>query len=281
MKKILVLTLTALVLFACSFDSNKLERIPVSGEGVTDQEDLGSYTEIIIAGPFDVMIDQNGGSEIMIETYESLMQWVRTEMLEDGTMLLYLEDTSKSKSFRIHFDDEDGIDDLSRDAILSGSRLKWPGNEKLLQVVLSVDDLDKIQILGESKIETAQIFRTEKLKFEVAGAVHLDADLDVKALSVEIAGAGNLDMKGRAENLKIECEGAGTIKAYDLITENLSLEIAGVCNAKIYATKSLDVNLAGMGTVKYKGNPKHLSLDKAGIGSVKPAEEDNKQETEI
>jgi len=281
MKKIMIIMLSVFVLFACSFDTNKLERIPVSGEVLTTGDDLEPYTEIIIAGPFDIILDQNGGSDIEIETYESLMQWVRTEMLEDGTMLLYLEDTSKSRSFNITFDDDEGFDELSRNAILSGSRLKWPGNEKLLNVVLSVDDLDKIQILGESKITTAQAFKTEKLKFEIAGAVHLDADFDLYAMSIELAGAGNLDMRGRAEYLSIECAGAGTIKAYELLTKNLNLEIAGVCNAQIYVEENLDVDLAGMGTVKYKGNPEHLSIDKAGIGSVKQVETNEKNETEI
>ena len=166
--------LSILLLFACDFDGNKLERITVSGEVTTDHEYLEDFTEMIVAGPFDIILDQNGSSEIQVETYESLMQWVRMEMLEDGTFLLYLEDTSKSSTFNITFDEDEDLDRLSKYAILSGSRLKWPENEKLLQVVLSVKDLDKIQILGESKIKTAQPFKTDELKFDIAGAVHLD-----------------------------------------------------------------------------------------------------------
>lgn len=281
MKKILILLLTALILFACDFDRNHLERIEVSGRVVTQQASLEKFTEIILAGPFDVVIDQNGSSEVLFETYESLMQWVRTEMLEDGTMLMYLEDTSESRSFNITFDDEDGLDDISKSAILSGSRLKWPENEKLLNVVLSVDDLDKIQILGESDIKMAQTFRTEELTFEVAGAVHLDGNFDVNELDFDIAGAGSLNLSGRARYLDINCAGAGTIKAYDLAVEDVKLEIAGVCNAQVYVTENLDVDMAGMGTVRYKGNPSGVSIDKAGIGSVKQADTDSKQETEI
>lgn len=281
MKKIPILLLTVLLLFACDLDSKKLERITVSGPIVTDQQTLDDFTEIIIAGPFDVQLDQNGGGDIRIETYESLMQWVRVEMLDDGTMLLYLEDTSKARTFNITFDDEDGLDKISKNAILSGSRLKWPENEKLLHVVLSVKDLDKIQVLGESEIKTAQVFKTDELKFEVAGAVHLDADFEIRNLDFEIAGAGSLDLRGSVRHLGVECAGAGTIKAYKLLAEDVKLEIAGVCNAQIYASESLDVDIAGMGTVRYKGNPSGLSIDKAGIGSVKPAETDDEKDTEI
>lgn len=267
MKKISILLLSVLMVFGCDFDSNKLERISVSGNLVSDSKRLDDFNELIIAGPFDVVLEQDGMNAFSVETYESLMQWVRTEMLEDGTLLLYLEDSSESHPFDISFDDDE-YDKLSRNAILSGSRLKWPDNKKLLQVVLSIDQLDKIQVLGESNIKMAQTYRSDKFKFEVAGAVHLTGDFVVDDFEADIAGAGNFDVSGQARYFEINCAGAGTIKAYDLIADHINLEIAGVCNAQLYARDKLDVEIAGMGTVKYQGDP-DVRVDKAGIGSVK------------
>ncbi len=278
MKKIAILMLSALLLFGCDFDSNKLERITVSGEVVQRSEYLDSFNEIILAGPFDVKLDQNGGSEFTVETYESLMQWVMAEVLEDGTLLLYLVDTSEAHSFDIRFD-EDEFEDFSRSAILSGSRLKWPENEKLLNVELSVGDLNRIQVIGESDIELVKTLKANNFDFEVAGAVHLKGDIDMDNFEVDLAGAGNLELSGNVDYLEINCAGAGTIKAYDLIANDVNLEIAGVCNAQLYAVESLDVEIAGMGTVKYKGDPR-VSIDKAGIGSVKKVESDKKNNTE-
>jgi len=261
-------------MFGCDFDSNKLERITVSGGLVQRSEYLDDFSEIILAGPFDIKLDQNGGSEFTVETYESLMQWVTAEILEDGTLLLYLVDTSEAHSFDIRFDEEE-FDDFSRSAILSGSRLKWPENEKVLDVVLSVGDLNRIQIIGESNIELVKTLKAKKFDFDVAGAVHLEGDIDMDELEIDLAGAGNLDLSGNVDKLEINCAGAGTIRAYDLIANDVNLEIAGVCNAQINAVESLDVEIAGMGTVKYKGNPK-VTIDKAGIGSVKQVDSDQK-----
>jgi putative autotransporter adhesin-like protein len=270
MKKVLILLSIVILLFACDVDTNKLERIPVSGDVVMSQDYFENFTEIIIVGPFDVVIDQNGGSGIQVESYESLMPWVTTEILDDGTFLLYLEDTSKARKFDITFDEDDSVlDQISRHAIFSSSRLKWPDNDKVLNVVLSVDDLDKIQILGESSIKTAQTFKTKHLNFEVAGAVNLDGDFDVETFNADIAGAGNLKMNGSVNSLELNCAGAGTIRAYGFKAKHVQLEIAGVCNAHLYAEESLDVEIAGMGTVKYMGDPENVSIDKAGFGSVK------------
>lgn len=279
MKKVAILLLTALLLFACDFNTNKMDRITVSGPIVQQEMQLSDFTEIIFAGPFDVRLDQNGGSDLEVETYESLMQWVRADVLEDGTLLLYLEDTTEVHSFDIHFD-EDEFEDFSRSAILSGSRLKWPENKKHLEVVLSVGDLDRIQVIGESNITLTQTLKAEDFKLEVAGAVHLEGDLEMEDLEIDLAGAGNLEMSGRTDRLEINCAGAGTIKAYDLIANDVDLEIAGVCNAQLYAIDRLDVEIAGMGTIRYKGDPS-LSVDKAGIGSVKKADSNEKTSNDI
>ncbi|MEA2077330.1 MAG: head GIN domain-containing protein [Candidatus Marinimicrobia bacterium] len=276
MKKIPHLFLIVLFLFACDFDIKRVERITVSGEIVKQEMNFDDFSEIVIAGPIDIVLDQNGGSGIEIETYESLMELFRAEMHEDA-LVLYLLDTTFTASFNIETDYEE----LSRKALLSGSRLKWPNNEKVLKVHLSFTDIEKIQVIGECDMRTAQTLETKELKLEVAGALHLEADLEVESFNAEIAGAGNLNVQGKTKEFHVECAGAGTIRAYEFIAENVKLEIAGVCNAQVYAGKSIDAEIAGMGTIRYKGNPEKISFEKAGIGSMKSAEEAEEKETEI
>lgn len=279
MKKILMLLMTVMLLFACDFDTSRVERIPVSGEIVLEQEYLDAFKEIIIAGPFDLFLEQDGGQSIQVETYESLMQWVEIEVI-DECLILYLADTSESHEFSVTFDD-DSFDKITRHAILSSSRLKWPDNDKHLNVVVSLKDLEKLQIIGESSIKTVNTLRAENFKLEVAGACHLDADLDVKTFSADIAGAGNLDLRGSTKSFELNCAGAGTVKAYGFIADSVDLEIAGVCNAQVHARESIIAEIAGMGTIKYMGNPSNISFEKAGIGSLKKVESEETEETEI
>jgi hypothetical protein len=279
MKKIIMLLFAVLLLFACDFDSNKLERIEVSGPVVHASEYLADFTEIIVAGPFEITIDQNASHGVEIETYESLMPWVVVEVIDEA-MILFLADTSKSRKFNVSFDDPN-TEEITRYAIMSGSRLKWPENEKLLNIVISVDMLEKIQIIGETSINTVQTFRGKDLKLEVAGAVNFDADMVLETLSAEIAGAANLKLSGKAEKVRIECAGAGTIKAYEFFADTVDVEVAGVCNAHVYARNSITAEVAGVGTIKYKGNPSEIIFDKAGLGSLKPADPQDDEDTEI
>ena len=279
MKKLLILLAIVFLLFACDFDTSRVERIPVSGEVVKTEMHLDDFNEIFIAGPVDLVLKQDGGNGLQVNTYESIMDLFRVEVIHD-VLFLYIEDTSKASKINIDFEIP-GIDNMPLYSYMSGSKFKWPGNDKVLDVVLSVDDLVKISVYGESTIKTVGKYKGENLVINVAGAVHLDAELELETLDIDLAGAGNLDLRGSAVKFSLECAGAGTIKAYDLKAEHVKLEIAGVCNVQVYAAESIDAEIAGMGTIRYKGNPENISFEKAGIGSMKSTEEEEKEETEI
>ncbi|MCK4530635.1 MAG: DUF2807 domain-containing protein [Candidatus Marinimicrobia bacterium] len=279
MKKLLILLAIVFLLFACDFDTSRVERIPVSGEIVQTEMYLDDFNEIFIAGPVDLVIKQDGGNGLQVNTYESIMDLFRVEVIHD-VLFLYIEDTSKASKINIDFEIP-GIDNMPLYSYMSGSKFKWPGNDKVLDVVLSVDDLVKISVYGESTIKTVGKYKGENLIVNVAGAVHLDAEFELKTLDVDLAGAGNLKLSGKAEYFEIDCAGAGNIKAYNFIADSVDLEIAGVCNAHVHAVESIVAEVAGMGTIKYMGNPSNISYEKAGIGSLKQVESVETEENEI
>ncbi len=273
MKKI-VLVLSVLLLFAgCDFDSNRLERIKVSGEVISIEDTFTEFNQIMVAGPFDIMLDPNMSHGIELESYESLIDLFRAEVHND-ILMVYILDTTRADSFNY------GESDISECAIMTGARLKWPENKKNLNLKVSYEMLEKITAIGECSIKSKQVLEGDELDLEVAGALDFEAELLMNTFNAEIAGAGNLKLKGTVDTFNLDCAGAGTIKAYELIADHVDLEIAGVCNAKVHALERLDAEVAGVGTIKYKGSPSIINYDKAGLGSLKPAE-DEEDNTEI
>ncbi|MDZ7820792.1 MAG: DUF2807 domain-containing protein [Candidatus Marinimicrobia bacterium] len=167
------------------------------------------------------------------------------------------------------------LGDIGSKALLSGSRIKWPKNRKVLNVHLSFSGIENMQIIGECDIETVQPFRGEELEIDVAGALHMDAELVLETFNVELAGAGNLELRGSSDRFKLECAGAGNVRAYDFMVKDISIDVAGACNAQVYALEGLDVNMAGLGSVKYKGSPSRTNFEKAGIGKIRQVEDED------
>lgn len=264
-----------LLLLGCDVDTNRLERIKVYGELTSIEDSFGEFTEIMLAGPFDVILDQKLESGIELESYESLINLFHAE-IHDDVLVLYLLDTSRVSDFTF------GEDELNSSAILSGSRLKWPNNKKVLNLRISYKELEKIQAIGECVIKSDDVLEGEDLTLEVAGALSFEAALNMQNFKAEIAGAANLKLSGNVDFFSLECAGAGTVKAYELIANRVKIEIAGVCNARINVVERIDAEIAGVGTIKYLGNPPIINFEKAGLGSLKSAEEDDQEnDTEI
>ncbi|MDZ7796230.1 MAG: head GIN domain-containing protein [Candidatus Marinimicrobia bacterium] len=217
-----------------------------------------------------MILDQNRGSSAKVTSYESMMELFNAKVL-DGTLYLYVVDTTDGKHFHIGSD----FEKFSSNALLSGSRIRWPKNDKLLDVHLSLTDLESIQVIGECEITNEDPFRGGELELDVAGALRMETKLVLEEFDVEIAGAANLELTGSCKRFMLECAGAGNIKAYEFIADDVTIDVAGACNAHIYALKSLDVNMAGLGSIKYKGNPAQTNFEKAGIGKIRKAESNN------
>ena len=88
--------------------------------------------------------------------------------------------------------------------------------------------------------------------------------------SISLNGAGNFYINsGNASELEFSLSGAGSIDAQNFQVQDVTIRHSGVGNAKIWATKTLNGNLSGVGNILYKGNPA-INVHRLGIGSIKP-----------
>jgi hypothetical protein len=268
--KLIILTLTVL-LFSCEVDPARARRIEVSGEVVTQSIQPEPFTSILIAGPMRVVLAQSGENSIQVETYESLMDIFSFTVIDD-MLVLYIPDTS---SYVKIGDKDPELERILSNVLPSGSRIKWPHNKKVLDVRISYSDLQKIRIIGECEMKTDGAIRSEKLEMDIAGILSFKGEVIVDELEVQIAGAANLDLWGRARNFNVECAGAGTIKAYEFIADHVDIGVAGFCNANVYSRESIRGEIAGVGNIRYKGNPSSIDFEKAGFGSIKQVESEN------
>jgi hypothetical protein len=62
-------------------------------------------------------------------------------------------------------------------------------------------------------------------------------------------------MYGESQYLNGKLSGASQINAFDLTVEASELSLSGASIAKVWVTKSLNVDASGASSVRYKGNP--------------------------
>lgn len=104
---------------------------------------------------------------------------------------------------------------------------------------------------------------------EVMGAV--DADIkgvDSDKLEIEIKGAAELEIAGKCGELQLDVKGAGDISARDLKCEDVSVDVKGAGNAEVFATNSVDADVAGVASIEVYGKPKSVHKSSGFLSSI-------------
>ena len=83
-----------------------------------------------------------------------------------------------------------------------------------------------------------------------------------------LRGAGLTRITGEVEDLKVEVEGAGIVELKELKAKTVKVDLKGASVVTVHATDSLDAQIAGVGSIGYRGNPGTLNQNVKGIGSI-------------
>ena len=267
--KMLIKGLLSFLFFASAAVSCKpYEVIKGNGEIITESIDISDYNEVNISGS-SVIINY-----IVSDSFPALMVTVDRNIYD-----IYTIETNGNELI-IRPQKE------YRFAQIRPTEFFITTNSRML---------DKVSLSGSVNFNLNSIFKGESLHFNFAGDgnINLNDSIYADKLSVNIAGKaefnsqytnvgefnsntagmGTINIKGNAGNASYKIAGAGTVSAFDFVTEELSCRIAGKGTADINVTKRLNVNVAGMGDVTYKGSPTNIVKVVAGKGNVKAVED--------
>jgi len=156
-----------------------------------------------------------------------------------------------------------------------------PATSVIVEAQPNIADLIKTTVAdGTLTVENDENFHSDKPvvvhitapridALAMKGASHATVEgLHGGDFSVEIAGVGTVDASGMVDHLKLESGGAGNAQLDRLAARDAVVRLAGVGNASIAVTGTLDVEIAGVGSVTYRGSPKIVHQTIGGVGHV-------------
>ncbi len=135
-------------------------------------------------------------------------------------------------------------------------------------LIIDMDDKGRRSFWNNTNVEVT-ITMPELRELEVLGAV--DGELhDIKSdeLSIDIRGAAEVEVEGTCGTLTLDVKGAGDIDADDLKCENVEVDVKGAGSATVYASQSIDANVAGVASISVYGNPKNVRKHSGGLSSI-------------
>ena len=142
--------------------------------------------------------------------------------------------------------------------------------KKSVRGVLHTKLIESIHLAGTGSIRSASI-RADTLKATLSGSGKIQLRrLDAKEVKVVLSGAGTVDLgSGRVEDLGVTVTGAGDVIAGKVRSDAGKVAISGAGTTTLWAEKTLDARISGVGTVRYYGDPEIVDRKVAGVGSVK------------
>lgn len=202
-------------------------------EAVTQSYHVGAYDAVSLSGGFSVVYTAAEECAVSIGAWEELLQYI-TVTVDNGVLKADMERTF---------------------------------NGRVPVLYLSAPTLNALSVSGATSLTECDTIRGDAFLLDISGAGDFELDLDVDFFEMKSAGASSVRLSGSARTAAIDISGASDISAFDLVTQTAAVNISGIGSCDIYCSGTLDIDISGAGSLRYRGDPS-IHQDISAIASV-------------
>jgi hypothetical protein len=198
-----------------------------------ESREVQSFNWISLKGYGVLVIEQGETETLSIETHPDLLPKITSEVVQ-GRLNLGQGGSLLEKI---------------------GFSLETSLTRKPIRYRVTVRELKGLEVYGAARVIVRGI-TTPSLFLKSNGPSHISFDsLEADALEVELPVGGAIDMQGEVKDQRVVVSGPGSYRAARLKSKNARAKITGPGSAILWAIDNLEVDIRGIGTVKYYGSP--------------------------
>lgn len=194
----------------------------------------GSFTELKIYGRFDVVLAQGAEESVSIESAETDMQNVLTEV-EDGKLKVRM----KTNYFK----------------------------DTNVKVIVTFKQLNAIEASAGAVINAGTV-EAKTFSFKVNSGSEVEAEVIADSLTTEVTQGASLTLAGNVKYHAAQVSTGGQLSAYLLHATSAKARVNMGGYAKIFVKEKLDAAVNMGGNISYKGEPKEVKQGTTMGGSV-------------
>ena len=229
----------AMPLSASATDTSNV--VPERSRGVVAHMELPEFNAVYCDVVANITIDQ--GDEYLIEARgpEHLVLLIEPEVNSNGVLSV-----KATKEYKVK-----------------------KNNGVTIRIVTPT--VDMVYNEGVGNIYLKGTFETQMMTVTNEGVGNITFDnLQCEILQVMNEGVGNIVLAGKATKRAVfKSDGVGNIEAYNVEVPDLTANLNGVGNIECHVTERFTCQANGVGSIYYKGDPKHTNIRNSGIGKVR------------
>jgi hypothetical protein len=139
-----------------------------------------------------------------------------------------------------------------------------------LTVYTNSSHLNKVEVTGSGKVYLKESVQSDDMNILVTGSGEvISDDLSCKKIRLAVTGSGNIELTGSGDEASCSITGSGDVDLSGYPVRDVNCKVSGSGDVTVYAKEKLTVEVAGSGSIKYKGNPSEINRRINGSGSIK------------
>lgn len=225
---------------------------------------LEDFTGIVIDAPYDVYITQDGRTGVRIECDGKLEQYVDVSV-SGGILYIGIKDMN--------------IKNLERYVNRNGYKLS---------AYVSVDELDRLEASGVSKVYADEGLDVDELDISISSVSKFEGKIDGRVLNLKldgvsrfscradfgsidarIAGASKCGLEGQTDGIIADISGASVLDAHSLGCSDAKIYVSGASKAEVRPSKTISFSVSGASSLKYPDGVDIESMSVTGMSVVK------------
>lgn len=208
-----------------------------SSNKVLIEKEMQPFTQLVVAGVFNVELSYGDTEKVIIDTHEDLLQYIEIRN-EKGKLFVKTDDHYK----------------------------KTKGDE--IKIFIVCKELSLLKIAGVGNVVTENLLKSTNLELQITGVGRTALEIEAKQIKCNISAVGDVSLSGKANDGTISISGVGNFDASKFVVNALTVTNSGVGQVQVHAVDELNLKSTGIGKVKYFGNPQKENISNSGLGKV-------------
>jgi hypothetical protein len=211
-----------------------LNGIKATGPVVSETRPLEPIRGIEAGGGAEMTIVRSEVSQITIETQQNILDRIKTEV-------------------------RGGILYITLDGWINNANIKYR---------VEMPELSTLSLSGAVQVRVETPFEGVDAAFELSGGSNLKtAGMAYRSVNMDMSGGSQATLSGSTERLDADLSGGAQLFAFDLMTQQATVECSGGAQVECFPAQSLDADVSGGARVEYKGSPS-VSQQVSGGGAI-------------
>ncbi|OJJ16133.1 hypothetical protein BKI52_35800 [marine bacterium AO1-C] len=144
-------------------------------------------------------------------------------------------------------------------------------NNTQVDIYVTTPTIQRVTQSGQGEIRSEGVWKMADMELITHGSGQINAEVECTDLKVQINDYSKIVLKGKTQNQEIDISGYSEYQAYDLVSNNATVNLQGSGIVGVWASQQLNATIRGNGCVLYKGSPT-ITQNISGGGVIHPVD---------